>query len=130
MPLYTANAARLRSVFPCQLCVGVHAITLIQHITEQEMSLFKQFEQHWVDRAKATSLLLAHEENAEWVEDTMQTFAAELEDGLRIVFPSYSQEERHQLIRNPIAYIWNRKLAIASEPVCLASAFLRHAAAS
>ena len=43
------------------------------------MSPFKQFEQHSVDRAKATSLLLAHEENAEWVEDTMQTFAAELE---------------------------------------------------
>ena len=43
------------------------------------MSPFKQFEQHWVDRAKATSLLLAHEENAEWVEDTMQTFAAELQ---------------------------------------------------
>jgi hypothetical protein len=64
------------------------------------MSPFKQFEQHWVDRAKATSLLLAHEENAEWVEDTMQTFAAELEDELRNVWTSSLESTPFTRIRH------------------------------
>ena len=79
------------------------------------MTLFRQFEKHWIDRAKATSLLLAHEENAEWVEDQIQLFAKELEEGLVNIFPSFDWKKRQRLIKNAISYIWNRKLAIECE---------------